>query len=227
MIRLLVLLVVVVAVVAVAAEVVVPPRIEEAVAERVAQRVPEARSVAVELEGFPVVARALATGKVERLVVTLEEVARPELTIDSVEVQAQGIEVARRALVDGEVDLERIDRGELSALITEADLEQALPVRGVDLTLTPGRAEATVAGQTAGSDVEVREGEVRFDFGPLPDVSVPLPGRDFFPCPLRGAVVEGAVRLGCTLERVPDYLLRRLEGAAGRALTIPPSRERP
>lgn len=213
MIRFLVLLVVVAAVVVVAAEVVVPPRIEEAIAERVATRVPEAQSVRAELDGFPVVAQGLVTGEVQRLVVTLEEVARPELTIDRVEVEATGIEVARRALFDGEVDLERIEGGELTAVITEADLEEALPLEGIELTLTPGRAEATVAGQSAGSDVEVAEGEVRFDLGPLPDVSVPLPGRDFFPCTLEGEVVEGAVELGCTLERVPDFLLRRLEGA--------------
>ncbi|MDQ3354930.1 MAG: DUF2993 domain-containing protein [Actinomycetota bacterium] len=213
MIRFLVLLVVVAAVVVVAAEVVVPPRIEEAIAERVATRVPEAQSVRAELDGFPVVAQGLVTGEVQRLVVTLEEVARPELTIDRVEVEATGIDVARRALFDGEVDLERIEGGELTAVITEADLEEALPLEGIELTLTPGRAEATVAGQSAGSDVEVAEGEVRFDLGPLPDVSVPLPGRDFFPCTLEGEVVQGAVRLGCTLDRVPDYLLRRLEGA--------------
>ncbi len=213
MTRFLVLLVVVVAVVTVAAEIVVPPRIEEAIAERVATAVPEAESVRAELDSFPVVAQGLATGEVRRLVVTLEEVARPEVTIDQVQVDVMGIEVARRALFDGEVDLERIDRGELRATITEADLEAALPVDGIELTLTPGRAEATVAGQTAGSDVEVTDGQVRFDLGPLPDLSVALPGPDFFPCTLEGEVVQGAVELGCTLERVPDYLLARLDGA--------------
>jgi hypothetical protein len=211
--RLLLVLVVIAAVVVVAAEIVVPPRIEEVVAERVAMQVPQASSVQAELDSFPVVAQGLATGEVRRLVVTLEEVARPELTIDRVQVEVTGVEVARRALFDGEVDLERIDRGELAAVITEADLEDALPVDGIDLTLTPGRAEATLAGQTAGSDVEVSDGQVRFKLGPLPDVSVALPGPDFFPCPLEGEVVQGAVELRCTLDRVPDYLLRRLEGA--------------
>ncbi len=212
MTRLLVVLVVVVAVVVVAAEIVVPPRIEEVVAERVATEVPEASSVRAELDSFPVVARGLATGQVQRLVVTLEDVDLPEVTIEWVQVETTGIEVARRALFDGEVDLERIERGELSAVITEADLEEALPVPGIDLTLSPGRAEATVAGRTVGSDVEVSDGQVRFDLGRLPDASVALPGPEFFPCPLEGEVVKGAVRLGCTLDRVPDYLLRRIDG---------------
>ncbi len=213
MTRLVLVLVVMVAIVVVAAEVVVPPRLEEEIEQRVSTKVPEAGSVQAELDGFPVVAQGLATGEVRRLVVTLEEVARPELTIDRVLVEVTGIEVARRALFDGEIDLERVDRGELTAVITEADLEDASPVGGIDLTLTPGRAEATLAGQTAGSDVEVANGEVRFELGPLPDLSVALPGADFFPCPLEGEVVQGAVRLGCTLDRVPDYLLRRIEGA--------------
>jgi hypothetical protein len=212
-IRFLVLLVVVAAVVTVAAEVVVPPRIEEAIEERVAEEVPEAETVAAELDSFPVVARGLATGEVQRLVVTLDDVARPEVSIESVEVEVVGIEVERRALFDGEVDLERIERGTLTALITEAALEDALGVDAVDLALTPGRVEATVAGQTVGSEVEVIDGRVVFGLGPLPDVSVALPGPEFFPCPLKGEVASGALRLNCTLDRVPDYLLRRLEGA--------------
>lgn len=211
MIRVLVLLVVVVAIAAVAAEVVVPPRIEEAIEERVAEEVPEAGSVDAELDSFPVVARGLATGEVQRLVVTLEDVALGEVAIESVQVEALGIEVQRQALFDGEVDLERIEQGTLTALVTEADLEEALPGNVVDLTLSPGRVEASVAGQTVGSDVDVVDGRLVFDLGPLPAVSVALPGPDFFPCPLDGEVVDGAVRLGCTLDRVPDYLLRRLE----------------
>ena len=212
MIRLLVLLVVLVAVVAVAAEVVVPPRIEQAIEQRVVEEVPEAATVSAELDSFPVVARGLATGEVQRLVVTLDDVARSEVSIDSVVVEVSGIEVERRALFDGEVDLERIEQGSLTALLSEADLEEALPGDVVDLTLTAGRVEASVAGQTVGSDVEVAGGRVIFALGPLPDVSVALPGPEFFPCPLEGEVVDGALRLGCTLERVPDYLLRRLEG---------------
>ena len=103
--KLLVFVVLLGAIVAVGAEVVLPPRIEEAVEARVAGQVPEARSVAAELSGFPIVARGLATGKVQRLVVNLEEVARPELTVSSVTIDVGGIEVSRRALVDGEVDL--------------------------------------------------------------------------------------------------------------------------
>lgn len=212
MTRFLVLVVVVVAVVAVAAEVVVPPRIEEAIKERVVEEVPEASTVGVELDSFPVVARGLATGEVQRLVVTLDDVARPEVTIESVEVQVLGIEVERRALFDGEVDLKRIERGTLTAVVTEADLEEALPGNVVDLTLTPGRVEVTVVGQTVGSEVDVTDGRIIFRLGPLPDVSVALPGPAFFPCPLDGEVLRGALRLSCTLDRVPDYLLRRLEG---------------
>lgn len=213
MIRLLVLLVVVVLVAAVAGEVVVPPRIEEAIEERVSEEVPEAGVVRAELDSFPVVARGLATGVVERLVVSLEDVSLPEVEIDSVQIDATGIEVGRRALLDGEVDLERIERGTLEAVVTEAALEDALSGGVVDLALSPGRAEVTMAGQTVGSDVTVSDGQVVFDLGRLPDVSVALPGPEFFPCPLEGEVVDGAVLLGCTLERVPEYLLRRLDGS--------------
>lgn len=208
------LVAVVVAVVLVAGEVVVPPRIEEAISERVSRRVPEASSVDADLEGFPVVAGALATGEVEGLVVTLDRVARPEVTIDSVRVEAIGIDVDRGALLTGEVDLEHIDRGRLDAVVTEADLEEELP-SAIDLDLSPGRAEASVAGQSVGSDVEASDGVLRFELGALPDLSVPLPGQDFFPCPLDAEVVEGEVHLSCRLDQVPDYLLRQLQEEGG------------
>ena len=210
--RLLALAVVSAAIAVVGAEVILPPRVEEAVEARVARQVDGATSVAAELVGFPIVARTLATGEVQRLVVTLDEVARPEVTISSITIDVEGIEVSRRALVDGEVDLQRVDRAELLAVVTEDDLEEALPGRGVDLALRPGRVEATVAGQTVGSDVTVAGGRVTFDLGPLPDAAVALPGPELLPCPLHGEVVEGAVHLTCVLEQVPDYLLRRIDG---------------
>lgn len=212
MTRLLVLVVVVVLIAGVAAEVVVPPRIEEAIERGVTEDVPEAAAVDAELDSFPVVIRGLATGEVQRLVVSLRDVAMPQVHIDSVRVEATGIDVARRDLFDGEVNLRRIDHGTLTAVVTEAALEEAMPGRVGELALTPGRAEVTIARQTMGSDVTVSQGRVHFDLGFLPDASVDLPGREFFPCDLDGEVVDGAVHLGCTLERVPDYLLRRIDG---------------
>lgn len=219
--RLLTLVVLLVAIAVVGAEVVVPPRMEEAIESRVAAGVPEATSVTAELEAFPVVARGLATGEVQRLMVTLDEVARPEVTISSVDIDVRGIELSRRALVERELDLERVDRAALSAIVTEDDLEEAFTGGNLDLTLRPGRVEATVAGRSVGSDVTVANGRVTFDLGRLPDASVALPGPELFPCPLDGEVVQGALRLSCVLEQVPDYLLRRFEAAS--LLTSPSS----
>jgi hypothetical protein len=212
-VRLLVLAVLAGLVILTAAELVVPPRIEQGIEERVAAEVPEAGSVDATVESFPVVARVLATGRIEHLFVVLDDVARPEVRIDSVRIDAWGIEVSRRALVDGQVDLERIERGALRATITEDDLEDALPGNIAEVRLLPGRAEVGVAGRTVGSDVTVRDGRVVFDLGPLPDAGVALPGQDFFPCPVQGEVVQGAVQLFCTLDAVPEYLLDRLDSA--------------
>lgn len=216
--RFLTLVVVLAAIAVVGAEVVLPPRVEESIEASASEQVPEAASVEADLRGFPVVARTLATGQVPALEVTLDEVARPEITISSVTVEATGIEISRQALIDGDVDLESVERAQLSAVVTEDDLEEALPGGRVELALHPGRAEATLAGQTVGSDVTVANGHVTFDLGRLPDASVALPGRDLFPCPLAGEVVEGALRLTCVLEQVPDYLLRHVESA--RALPL-------
>ncbi|HEV2766983.1 MAG TPA: LmeA family phospholipid-binding protein [Acidimicrobiales bacterium] len=212
--RLAVLLVLAGLVALTAAEVVVPPRIEQGVEDRVARQVPEAGSVDATVRSFPVVARVVGTGRMEHLVVVLDDVVRPEVRIDSVRVDVRGIEVSRQALLDGEVDLQRIDSGALMATLTEEDLEEALPGNIADLRLLPGRAEVTVVGQTVGSNVTVRDGRVVFDLGPFGDAGVALPGQDFFPCPLEGEVVHGAVHLFCTLDEVPPYLLQRFQAAA-------------
>ena len=195
----------VVLVVAAGAEILGPPVAERAIERRVAERL-EVQSVDARLEGFPVVPRLLATGKVARLDVDLRGLVRPELTIDTVRVRLAGIELVRGSFLDGEPRFERIDRGEVEAEITEDELEAALPgVAG--LRLTPGRATVDVAGVAVDVGVSVSDGALRLDLGPLPAVSLPLP-TDILPCPLDGEVLEGRVRLSCTLDEVPDWVLR-------------------
>ncbi|MGH9182898.1 MAG: LmeA family phospholipid-binding protein [Acidimicrobiales bacterium] len=194
------------------AEVVVPPRVEEAVEDRVADHL-DVAAVDAELSPFPVVVRTVVAGRVPRLVVTAEDVGATALTITTVRAELEGIEIDRAALLDGDLELERIDRGSIEATISEDDLEEALPEDVADVELTAGRVRMGVGGQMVSADAEVRDGVLALRAGGLPEVAIPLPGTELFPCALDAEVVPGAVRLGCSVDTVPQWLVRRLGGS--------------
>ena len=204
----LVLLVFVVLLLAAGAELLGRPAVERAIEDRVDERL-DVASVDARLGGFLVVPTVLATGQVSSLDVHLRGLVRPEVTVDSVHVRLFDIEVERGALLDGDARLERVDRGEVEAEVTEADLQAAVPGGLAVLHLSPGRATVEVAGVTTEVGVSVAGGSLRLDPGVVPPLTVSLPA-DLFPCPLQGEVLEGRVRLWCTLDEMPDWIVQEV-----------------
>lgn len=189
------------------AELLARPAIEQAVEDHVDERL-DVSSVDARLGGFLVVPTMLATGEVSRLDVDVRDLVRPELTVESVRVRLFGIEVDRGALLEGKARLERVDRGEVEAEVSQADLQAAIPEGVAVLQLSPGRATVHVGGVAADVGVDVSGSVLQLDLGPLPALTVSLPA-DVFPCPLEGEVLEGRLRLWCTLEEVPTWLLEQ------------------
>jgi hypothetical protein len=201
------LLLVMVVLVAVGADAAVVGEAERRIEERVAEQVPEAELVTADIQGFPVAARLLATGKINEVEVMLENVALAELSLERVVVLAEGVKLSRADLLDGRIDIEEVSRATLTARITETALSRTLPA-GVTLALTPGQAEATVAGVTTAAEVTAVEGVLQLRGGGLV-LDVLLPTDFLLPCPLDGAVVADAVELSCVIDRVPDWVLTR------------------
>ena len=195
----------------VGAELLARPVVERAIEDRVAERL-DVQSVDARLGGLFVVPTVLATGEVSTLDVDLRRLVRPELTFDSVHLRLSGIEVERGALFDGEARFERIDRGRVEAEVTEDDLQASIPGGVADLRLSPGRATVEVEGVTADVGVSVADGVLRLSLGSLTDLTVTLP-TDIFPCPLDGEVFEGRVRLSCTLDEVPAWIVQEANRA--------------
>ena len=197
------------------AELILTPAVEEAVAQRVEAAGLDQRDVTVTLSGFPVVARVVATGEVQRAVVTLEDVRASGVTFASVRAEVTGTEIERSALVDGEVTFESVDRVDLTGEITAAEITRLLPVGVTDLVLSPGAATVDVAGQPVSAQVGASEGVLRV----VPEGSSPielvLPSDDLFPCLLSGAVGTGVVRVSCVLDEVPGWLLAEAGGGLG------------
>ena len=195
---------------AAAAEIITPPVVEEAIEERVNDRVPDATAVEAEVDSFPFVARLLATGRVEKLTVDLAGVERQLLEFALIRVEADGIRLNRSALTGGEVQVRSIDRGTITAEITAGAISDVL---GVPVRLTPGRATATVAGAEVTAEVTVAAGVLRLAAGSV-SASVTLPRDDLFPCDLSGQVLTGRALLRCTITDVPPVLLELAASAS-------------
>lgn len=189
------------------AELLLTPSLEEVVAQQVEAAGLGQRDVTVDLSGFPVVARVAATGEVERAVVTLDEVSAEGIQLATVRADVRGTEIARSALVDGEVTFEAVRRVELSGTILAAEVTRLLPVGVTDLVLTPGSATVVVAGEQRSAAVSAADGVLRVVPEGGAPLEVALPSGDLFPCPLSGEVGEGVVRVSCTLDEVPRWLL--------------------
>lgn len=189
------------------AELILTPAVEEAVAQRVEAAGLDQADVTVVLSGFPVVARVVATGEVQRAVVTLEDVRASGVTFASVRADVTGTRIARSALVDGEVTFESVDRVELDGEITAAEITRLLPVGVTDLVLSPGSATVDAFGEEVSAQVTADGGVLRVVPEGAAPVEVALPSGELFPCPLSGAVGAGVVRVSCTVDEVPPWLL--------------------
>ena len=189
------------------AELLLAPAVEEVVVDRVEAAGLGQRDVTVDLSGFPVVARLAATGEVQRAVVTLDEVSAQGIAFTSVRADVRGTRLARSALVDGEVTFESVDRVELTGAISAAEITRLLPVGVTDLVLAPGSATVDAFGQRVSAQVTAAGGVLRVVPEGAAPLEVALPAGALFPCVLGGEVVDGAVRVSCTLDAVPPWLL--------------------
>ena len=194
-----------------ALEVLAPPIVEREIQYRVEDRVPEASEVTVEIDSFPVVPTVLSTGGVRRLVVTLLGVEGDQVDLTRLTVDLEGPVLERSALLDGEAALEKVDSAVLTAEIDEADIADALSGLGVSVVdLTPGGVSLTANGVTVDAQVAVIDGVLQVSAGSLGSLSVPLPRIDLFPCEPSGEVLADRVRVQCTVEEVPEWLVQQV-----------------
>lgn len=179
---------------------------------RIEERLQRQGGVDVTLEGFPFVGRLLAFGEVEGLQVRLDEVARQGLTFATIGVDLQGIALDRQAFIsDRKVQLEDLDSGGAFAEITQEELSRVL---GATVTLQPGRATVKAAGRTATASVTIRDGRVVLIPDGLPPLSVAIPKHAFLPCAAKGTVLQGRLRVSCSVTTIPGPLVEAASKAA-------------
>lgn len=162
-------------------EVAAIPIAERLIEQEVTRRYRDAATIEADIDSFPVVARLLATEKVNRLTVTLDRVARQTITFAEVRFEFSGLVVDRSAMLGGNPRVREIDRGSVTATIDAGALGGIASLTGV---------EVRVIGRT------LHAGEVA--------VAIE---RELVPCPPQARVEGDRVVLTCEIDEVPETLL--------------------
>lgn len=197
--KLLIGLVVLVGVAALVVELIAPQLAASSIEDHVRTQTDDVVGVSAEVGSFPVVTRLLATGRVQRLAVALDEVAAQQLTFASVHLELHGVELDRDALLNGDVRVRGMRGGQATAVLDGNALTEAL---GVPVRVEDDRVFVEVAGTEVQVPLESQGRTLALPPG-LPDITLP----DLLSCTdVRTALEDGRVQLSCTLEEVPFIL---------------------
>lgn len=161
------------------------PLAEGRLEQQVADRVEGAADVRADINSFPLLMRIVLTSTVSEVTVTLERVARQQLTFAEVRFELEGIEVDRSAALRREPRVTAVDRGTITATIDAGALSPELS------RIVP----------PAGQRVRVRGRALLI--GPA---SVVIPS-DLLPCDPEARVEGDSVMVSCTIHEVPTALL--------------------
>jgi hypothetical protein len=169
------------------AEIAAIPVANRMIEQRVAAQSRGVAAVHASVGTFPVVARFLLTGRVSKVTVTLDRVARLALTFTQVRFDLRGVELDRAGLVKRQARITAIDRGTVTAII---DIS-SLPPRLAELV---SQAGVHASGRT------LLLGTTSFQMS-----------SDILPCNPDARVVGRQVIVSCTIQNVPPVLLERAQ----------------
>lgn len=164
------------------------PVAERVIEQEVKTRYHDAASVEADIDSFPMVARVALTGKIGKLTITLNRIARQTVTFADVRFELSGIVVDRSATLRGDPRVKAIDKGAVTATIEAAALEGIPSLTGVDVRMN-GRV---------------------LNAGPA---SVVI-DRELMPCPPQARVDGNRIILSCEVDEVPESLLETAQGSS-------------
>ena len=150
----------------------------------------------VEIGSWPVVARVMVTEKVNSIALELSPLRVEEFDINSVRIEITGAKSSRARVFSGDLKPKDIDRGSVEVVVSRSAIADAA-----------GIPPESLAAGTA--DVTVDRGEMLIEVSDAPSVSIPFP-EDVLPCSASGTLTDETAELRCTVEEIPELLLRNL-----------------
>jgi DUF2993 family protein len=179
---------------------------ERQLRDRARDAVPGATGGEAEIRSFPFVGRLLVDGSVPYVRVRVNHVGAGRVAFTFVQVELEGVHLDRDKLFrDRKVRITSLDRGTATAEISDSELSRLLGAqissRGGKLTVTRGRV--TAPGRAA-----ARAGVLTLTAGGIPLLRLTVPRAPFLACPPdKATVVDGGIRVSCTIERIPPELV--------------------
>jgi hypothetical protein len=150
---------------------------------QVARQTRNAASVKANVGTFPIVARFVLTGRVNKATIRLERVARLALTFTEVKFDLSGVQIDRSRLIKNR-----------QAYITAVD--SATITATLDTSALPPQVAGAIARNVHVSGRTLLVGPASFQLSP-----------DVLPCSPIVQVVGSSVVLSCTIDHVPPALL--------------------
>lgn len=179
---------------------------EEHAEQKLVEALPQARGVEVELDGFPFTLGVLLDGQVEALHVRLASVQEAGLEATDLSLDVETISLDEDALLDEQrLVVTDIGRATAQGFVSDAAVSKLV---GQEVRFSPGKAH----GVWQGRELEVKasvKGRLVLLSAPIPGVPpvvFPLPPGDVLPCQPELELLQGKVRLRCSIDELPATL---------------------
>jgi hypothetical protein len=144
---------------------------------------------------FPFLPPLLLAGKVNHVEIHLVQVKAQAVVFDSLDFDLHGVDISRRALFnDRRVELVKIDRGTVSAVVELPAITRGVPLSAVSARVVGRRIVIHGPGGLS--------------------ASLPMPAGSLIPCQGSATVVDNRVRISCTLDEIPPALIEAVNNAA-------------
>jgi len=174
--------------------------------QKLVEALPQASGVEVVLDGFPFTLGVLLDGKVEALHVRLAEVKEAGLAAHDLSLDVETISLDKDALIDQQrLVVTDIGRATAQGFVTDDAVSKVV---GETIVFSPGKARATVRGREIEVKAKVKGRVVQLSSGipGVPAVTFPLPPGDVLPCTPELELLEGKIRLSCSIDELPATL---------------------
>jgi hypothetical protein len=179
---------------------------ERQLRDRAQAAVPGATGADAEIRSFPFVGRLLVDGSVPYVRVRVDHVGAGPVAFTFVQVELNGVHLDRNQLFrHRKVRITSLARGTATAELSDSELSRAL---GVRISSHSGQLTVTTGAVTAPGRVEARAGVLTITAGRVPLLRLRVPNAPLLSCPPESAtIVDGGVRVSCTITRIPPELL--------------------
>ncbi len=174
-------------------------------ADRLGDEVPEAGDTSATIRSFPFLLRLLANGRVREVDAGVRDLTIDRFRFAAIDVRLHRVEFDRDQLLDArELVLERIDRGQVRAEVTQEAVSELV---GAPVSLDEGQASVRVGGQRLIAELSVRDGRLIVRAAGMSFPPVRLPTVPLLPCVAGAEIVTGRVVLTCDFTEIPRELL--------------------